>query len=309
MKVQALIPRGYCHGVVHAINTLKKLVKDPTIKRPIYVLGMVVHNTKITQDFSELGIITLHDPKKTRLELLDLVSEGTIVFTAHGVSDAVYQKATTKNLDIIDTTCKDVKRSQNIVKSYLASGYHVLFIGKKHHPEVETVLSYSDRVHLITNENDIAALTIEQNEKLALTNQTTMSLFDVYTISEALKKRYPNLEIIEEVCNATKTRQLAVMHQDKAIDHCFVVGDTHSNNASKLVEVSKKHGVKASLIRSIEDIDHNQLKDYQYVSVTAAASAPSQITKEVIDFLKAYNPSNPKNPTKSRVLTNNLFSE
>lgn len=310
MKVKALVPRGYCHGVVHAINVLKDLASDPSVKLPIYVLGMVVHNEKITKDFSELGIITLNDPSKTRIELLDLIDEGTVVFTAHGVSDLVYQKAHAKRLDIVDTTCKDVKRSQNLVKEYLLEGYDILFIGKNHHPETETVLSYSNRVHLVDSIDKIAQLPLKKDALIALTNQTTMSMFDVYSITEKLKAIYPNLHLIEEICDATKSRQLAVMQQDKAIEHCFVVGDGHSNNASKLVEVSKKHGIDATLIDSVEDLDIKTLKTLQYVSVTAAASTPSQLTKEVIDYLTQFDASNTNtHPNKSRILTKNLFQQ
>lgn len=310
MKVKALVPRGYCHGVVHAINVLKDIAHDPKVKQPIYVLGMIVHNEKITKDFNELGIITLHDPSKTRLELLDLIDEGTVVFTAHGVSDAVYQKAYNKGLDVIDTTCKDVKRSQNLVKEYLLEGYDVLFIGKKHHPESETVLSYSNRVHLVDSIEKIKELPLKKDSRIALTNQTTMSLFDVYSITEKLKSLYNEIHLIEEICDATKTRQLAVMQQDKAIEHCFVVGDMHSNNASKLVEVSEKHGVKSSLIHSVEDLDIAYLKTLSYVSVTAAASTPSQLTKEVIDYLIQFDASDIKTHSNhSRILHKNLFQQ
>lgn len=310
MKVKALVPRGYCHGVVYAINRLKTIAFDKSIKRPIYVLGMIVHNEKITKDFFELGIITLNDPKKTRLELLDLIDTGTVVFTAHGVSDLVYQKAKEKGLDIIDTTCKDVHRSQNIIKDYLHEGYHVLFVGKKNHPESETVLSYSPKVHLIDSLEKAASYPLSNDVKYALTNQTTMSLFDIYAVSETLKKRIKDIILIDEICDATKTRQLALMQQDKAIQHCFVVGDHTSNNANKLVEVSTKQGINASLIHSVEDLDINLLKTLNYVSVTAAASTPSQLTKEVIDFLVAFDKHNPNTFNhQSKVLKKNLFQQ
>lgn len=305
MQVLALTPRGYCHGVVHAIKVLKDLAHDDTVKRPIYVLGMLLHNKKIVDDFSMLGVHTLHDPKRTRLELLDDIDKGTVVFTAHGVSDHVVEKAKSKNLDIIDTTCKDVRLSQETIKQYLSDGYTVLFIGKKHHPESETASSYGNQVHLIEKINDIETLSLSK-EKIAVTNQTTMSLFDIFNLFEAIKKRYPDAELIEEQCDATRSRQLAVMHQPNDIQHCFVVGDKHSNNCTKLVEVALKKGIPSNLINSVEELDIDYLKTLSKVSVTSGASTPSALTKEVIDYLTSFDNIHPKKPV-STLKDRNLF--
>lgn len=309
MEVVTLTPRGYCHGVVHAIGVLKRLAYDESIKRPIYVLGWVVHNEKIVSDFEDLGIKTLHDQGKTRLDLLDEVENGTVVFTAHGVSDQVFKKAKDKGLDIIDTTCKDVKVSQDTVKQYLADGYDVIFIGKQNHPESETVLSYhTHNVHLVSNLEDIKTLQID-NTQIALTNQTTMSLFDVYQLTESILNNYPQTTVIEELCDATKTRQLAVMHQDSSIEHCFVVGDPKSNNSNKLVSVSIENGVNASLIEGVEDLDIDHLKTLKKVSVTSGASTPTQLTKEVTMFLSQFNKNLPEtHDTTSKVKKKNLFT-
>ncbi len=307
MNVIALTPRGYCHGVVNAIQTLKTIVNDPTVKRPIYVLGMIVHNQKIVEDFNALGVISLNDTHASRLALIDTITDGTVVITAHGVSDAVLAKAKAKNLQVIDTTCRDVKRSQDTVKQYLSAGYDVLFIGKKSHPETETVLQYAKTVHLIDSAAMVDTLKIK-NPLIALTNQTTMSVFDVHDISEKIRLKYPHVEIIEALCDATKTRQLAVMHQNKNTDHCFVVGDKRSHNANKLVEVSLAHGVNASLIQSVEDIDLDVLKHTTQVSVTSGASTPTALTKEVLDFLIQFDKDDPKTHYKiSHIKDQNLF--
>ncbi len=287
MEVVKIAPRGYCHGVVSALKQMRDIAKDKSISRPIHVLGMVVHNQKIVEDFNALGLKTLSAPNKSRLELLDEVDEGTIVITAHGVSDAVYKKAQDKGLNIIDTTCRDVKTSQETIKTYLHDNYQVLFIGKKNHPESETALSY-DGVHLITKEHDINSLKGLKG-KIAITNQTTMSLFDIYHLTETIKKVFPEAVFIDEVCDATRLRQLAVSHQPKDIDHCFVVGDPKSNNSNKLVEISAQTGIPASLIESVEDIKSEDLKQFKKVSVTSGASTPTQITKEVIQYLQSFN--------------------
>ncbi len=307
MRVNALSPRGYCHGVVSAISTLKRIAKDPTVKQPIHVLGMIVHNQKIVRDLDRLGVTTLHEKGVSRLELLERIDHGTVVFTAHGVSDAVWRKASHKGLDIIDTTCRDVTRSQETVESYVRSGYDVIFIGKQDHPESETVKALGDQVHVVSNERDVRGLAIDHS-KIALTNQTTMSLFDIFGISEAVRERYPEVKMIEEICDATKTRQLAVRHQPPDTDHCFVVGDPHSNNSRKLVEVSKRAGVNATLIESVEDLDIDVLKAFESVSVTSGASTPTKLTSEVIRFLRQFDPSDPStHDNRSSVKRKNLF--
>jgi 4-hydroxy-3-methylbut-2-enyl diphosphate reductase len=307
MKVVALTPRGYCHGVVYAINTVRKIAENPRVKKPIHVLGMIVHNKKIVQDLDALGVKTLHQKGVSRLALLDRINEGTVIFTAHGVSDAVRKKAEEKHLDIIDTTCKDVFKSQETMKAYLSNGYDVIFIGKKTHPESETALALSEKVHVVSSEDDIDALDIKNN-KIALTNQTTMSMFDIYQLNEALKKKHPSIELIEEICNATKTRQLAVKTQDKTVGHCFVVGDKYSNNSNKLVETSMQAGISATLIESVEDIDINPLHFFEKVSVTSGASTPTKVTSEVIRFLQAFDKHVPSTHTPtSRIKKTNLF--
>ncbi len=306
MEVVTLSPRGYCRGVVDAVKEMQKIAKDPSIPRPVHVLGLVVHNEKIVRDFEDLGLKTLNDEGKTRLELLDEIDGGTVVFTAHGVADAVYEKAEKKGLSIIDTTCKDVKKSQNAVKRHLEEGYDVLFVGKPDHPESETVKSYGDGVHVIESEEDIEALDIG-NGRIALTNQTTMSLYDIYHLGERARARFPHLKIIDEICDATRSRQKAVKNQP-AVDHCFVVGDRRSNNSKKLVETARKARIPASLVESVEDLSVEHLKELGKVSVTSGASTPSQLTKEVVRFLENFDTADPAtHETKSLVRKHNLF--
>lgn len=292
MKTVKITPRGYCHGVVNAINTISNLDTLST-KKPIYILGMVIHNKQIVESISLQGIITLHDNSKTRLELLDEIDSGTVIFTAHGVSPEVYKKAKDKGLDIIDTTCDDVFKSQDTIKDYTKRGYSVIFVGKHTHPESEAAKGISDKVYIVENNNDIKNLQIN-NKLIALTNQTTMSIFDIFYISEEAKKYYPNLVVIDEICNSTRIRQEALLLQDSIIDHCYVVGDKLSNNSRKLVEVStQKANVTATLVENIEDIDIEKLKTYSAVSVTSGASTPTKVTKEVISFLEQFDKSDP----------------
>ncbi len=307
MKTIKITPRGYCHGVVNAINTIANLDLMST-KKPIYILGMVIHNKQIVEALNNEDLITLHSDSLTRLELLDQIEKGTVIFTAHGVSPQVYEKAKAKNLDIIDTTCVDVLKSQETIKELVSDGYSVIFIGKHHHPESEAAKGISENVYVIENIEEMKTLNLN-NPKIALTNQTTMSIFDIYYISEAAKQRYPNIYIIDEICNSTRIRQEAVMKQDKTIDHCFVVGDKLSNNSKKLVDVSINEAhIDATLIENVEDINIEKLKTYHTVSVTSGASTPTKVTNEVITFLKQFDKDNPlTHNNKSKINKSNLL--
>ena len=308
MKTTKLSPRGYCHGVVNAINTISNLVNLSTNKK-ITILGMVIHNKQVVDFFEEKGIKTIHSTTKTRLQLLDEVDSGIVVFTAHGVSPEVHKKALDKGLEIMDTTCNDVTKTQDKVREYILQDYDVLFIGKKRHPESEAASGISNKVHVIETIEDIKFLNL-QNERIALTNQTTMSLYDIYLLAEEVKELYPNVVFIDEICDATRIRQEAVRNQESGIDHCFIVGDTLSNNSQNLVHVSKTVAhVNASLIENIEDLDVELLKTLNHVSVSSGASTPTRVTNEVIKFLENFDKEDPStHNTTSQVTNENLIT-
>ncbi|PAT01078.1 4-hydroxy-3-methylbut-2-enyl diphosphate reductase [Candidatus Izimaplasma bacterium ZiA1] len=307
MKTVKLTPRGYCHGVVNAISKINK-IKDNKELFPIYILGKVVHNKMIVEAFNSDGIITIDDTLKTRMDLLDSIDKGTIVFTAHGVGPSVYRKALRKKLKIIDTTCDDVFKSQDIIKEYTNKNYDIIFIGKKTHPEVESVLDINKDVHIVETLNDIETLDIA-NDKIVLTNQTTMSFYDIFKISELLKNKYPNLLILDEVCNSTKIRQEAVKNMDNDIDLLYVVGDKLSNNSNKLRDVAiSEANTKSILIETLDDIDINDLLSINKVAITSGASTPTKITQEVYEFLSKFDKDDKTTHTvKSKITSDTLF--
>lgn len=309
MKTIKITPRGYCHGVVNAINTITNL-NHLSIKLPVYILGMVIHNKQMVNSLESLGYITLHDPTKTRLELLDLIDSGTVIFTAHGVSPEIYKKAKSKGLEIIDTTCDDVFKSQDIIKLYLEKGYEIIYIGKHTHPESEAASGISNKIHIIENMKDLEMLNLS-NSKLVITNQTTMSIYDVFNLSEKAKLIYPNIEFIDEVCDSTRIRQEAISNIPCEVDHVYVVGDNLSNNSKKLVEVAhSKSTVSSSLIESISDIDISELSKYTCVAVSSGASTPTRVTKEVIKFLEAFDKDDKSSHDTTSYLTiNNLLTK
>ncbi|RXK19378.1 4-hydroxy-3-methylbut-2-enyl diphosphate reductase [Macrococcus sp. DPC7161] len=291
MEIIKITPRGYCYGVVDAMVIARNASLDKTLPRPIYILGMIVHNKHVTDAFEADGIITLDGPN--RLEILEQVNEGTVIFTAHGVSPEVKKRAKEKGLVCIDATCPDVENTHSLIRRKKLEGYHVVYIGKKGHPEPEGAVGVApDIVHLVENIKDIEALDENlKNEKLLVTNQTTMSQWDVAHLMESLKEKFPHIEVHKEICLATQVRQEAVATQANQADLLIVVGDPKSNNSNRLAQVSKEIALtNAYRISDISELKIEWLEGMNTVAVTAGASTPTPIVKEVIDFLKAYQP-------------------
>lgn len=288
MNVIKIAPRGYCYGVVDAMVIARNAALDPTLPRPIYILGMIVHNKHVTDAFQEEGIITLDGPN--RLEILEQVTEGTVIFTAHGVSPEVKKRAIEKGLTTLDATCPDVSKTHDLIKAKKEEGYHVIYIGKKGHPEPEGAVGIApDIVHLIQNEEDVNNLEIS-SDKIIVTNQTTMSQWDVKHVIEKVIEKYPFAEIHKEICLATQVRQEAVADQSTQADLTIVVGDPKSNNSNRLAQVSEEIAhTNAYRIADISEMQLDWLKGVKTVAVTAGASTPTPITKEVIAFLEQYD--------------------
>ena len=285
MNVIRVVPSGYCKGVINAINIAKK-VKEENRDENVYVLGMIVHNTYVTEQLTKLGIITLDDSKKSKEELLDEIDSGVVILTAHGTSDAIKNKALAKGLKVVDGTCEDVLKTKNIIIDYLNNGYDVIYFGKSGHPESNAIISISNRIHLVSNIEDINSLNID-NIKIVITNQTTMSYLELDKIIKEILKKYPSAEVIEEICNATSSRQKAIQNIKDA-DILYVVGDVKSNNTNKLVEVAKASGIKDTfLIANKDEIKKEDLIGKSSIYVTAGASTPPSLIDEVINYLKS----------------------
>jgi len=289
MEVIKISPRGYCYGVVDAMVIARNAALDKSLPRPIYILGMIVHNKHVTDAFAEEGIITLDG--KNRKEILEKVNKGTVIFTAHGVSPEVRELAKEKGLVTIDATCPDVTKTHNLILEKKAQGYDVIYIGKKGHPEPEGAVGVApDIVHLVETLEDVNQLDIK-NEKIIVTNQTTMSQWDVQHIMKKVQEKYPNVEMHKEICLATQVRQEAVAKQAGEADVLIVVGDPKSNNSNRLAQVSQEiAGTKAYRVADISEIQLDWIKDAKKIAVTAGASTPTPIVREVIQFLEQYDP-------------------
>ncbi|WP_010496217.1 4-hydroxy-3-methylbut-2-enyl diphosphate reductase [Paenibacillus elgii] len=292
MDVIKISPRGYCYGVVDAMALAMQTAKNLDLPRPIYILGMIVHNAHVTDYFEKEGVITLDGPN--RLEILEQVDKGTVIFTAHGVSPEVRRKARDKGLTVVDATCPDVTKTHDLIREKTAEGYTIIYIGKKGHPEPEGAVGVApDRVHLIENTEEIDKLDVA-SERILITNQTTMSQWDIKHIMNRLLEKFPRAEIHNEICLATQVRQEAVAEQAKEADLVIVVGDPRSNNSNRLAQVSEEiAGVKAYRIADLSELNPEWLKPVRRVGVTSGASTPTPITKEVIAYLEQYDAADP----------------
>jgi 4-hydroxy-3-methylbut-2-enyl diphosphate reductase len=290
MEVVRITPRGYCYGVVDAMVLAMQTAKNFDLPRPIYILGMIVHNKHVTDAFELEGIITLDG--ENRMEILEQIESGTIIFTAHGVSPAVRERARQKGLTVVDATCPDVTKTHDLIREKVKSGYEIIYIGKKGHPEPEGAIGVApDHVHLIEKMEDIEKLH-PKTDRLIITNQTTMSQWDIKHVMNSLLEQFPTAEIHNEICLATQVRQEAVATQAGQTDLVIVVGDPKSNNSNRLAQVSEEiAGTKAYRVGDVSEIDPAWLMNVQRVGVTSGASTPTPITKEVITYLEQFNPN------------------
>ena len=302
MKVVKITPRGYCYGVVDAMVIARNAALDKTLPRPIYILGMIVHNKHVTDAFEQDGIITLDG--ENRKEIIEQVESGTVIFTAHGVSPEIREIARRKGLVSIDATCPDVTVTHDLIAEKTAVGYEIIYIGKKGHPEPEGAIGVApEKVHLVQNLKDIDELHLT-SDKILVTNQTTMSQWDVQFIMEKIQERYPNVEIHKEICLATQVRQEAVAEQAGQADLLIVVGDPKSNNSNRLTQVSVEiAGTPSYRISDLSELNIEWLMDIETVAVTAGASTPTPIVKEVMTFLEKFDKNDPSTHTIERTVT------
>ena len=280
MQVILANPRGFCAGVDRAIAIVERALQQ--FGAPIYVRHEVVHNKFVVEDLKRKGAIFIED--------LDEVPTGsTLIFSAHGVSQAVRQEAEARGLKVFDATCPLVTKVHVEVRKMRESGYEIVMIGHKGHPEVEGTMGQADGgMYLVETPEDVARLTVVDPDKLAFVTQTTLSVDDAAVVAQALRERFPN--IVEpkksDICYATQNRQDAVKIMAPQCDLVLVVGSTNSSNSNRLREVAERKGAEAYLLDKPEMIDPAWLVGKKRVGVTAGASAPEVLVNQVIQRLQ-----------------------
>jgi 4-hydroxy-3-methylbut-2-enyl diphosphate reductase len=279
MKLLLSKPRGFCAGVVRAIETVEKALN--IWGAPIYVKHEIVHNKHVVEGLKSRGAIFIED--------VDQVPEGSrLIYSAHGVSPAVRDQAKKRNLIEIDATCGLVTRVHSAVKRFAAQGYQIILIGHRNHVEIiGTAGEAPDVTTVVESVEDVAQLNYEPSEKLFYITQTTLSLDDVKEITEALTAKYPNIATLpsSSICYATTNRQMALRDITDETDLVLVVGDPQSSNSNRLRELAEKDGVASYLINDESEINPDWLQGVQTIGLTAGASTPEEIVQKCIERL------------------------
>ncbi len=273
-------PRGFCAGVDRAIAIVERALEK--FGAPIYVRHEVVHNAYVVNDLKRKGAIFVE-------ELDEVPAGATVIFSAHGVSRAVRQEAEQRGLNVFDATCPLVTKVHIEVARMRDQGLEIIMIGHKGHPEVEGTMGQSKGgMYLVETPDDIAALRIDDPDKLAYVTQTTLSVDDAARVVEALRARFPNIKgpKKDDICYATQNRQDAVKKLAAECDAVIVVGSPNSSNSNRLREVAENLGVPAYLVDDETGIDPQWLEGKARIGVTAGASAPEVLVERVIERLK-----------------------
>lgn len=286
MEVVRIRPRGYCHGVVEAIR-LAKQVGAERRGQPVTMLGYLVHNEHATQELEAAGVRLVAETD--RMKGLEQIDEGTVIFTAHGISPQVVAAARERGLEIVDATCSDVTRTHDLVRDLAARGYHVVYIGKRGHPEPAGVLGVApERTTLVETIAEVETLDPPPGTPLAVTCQTTLSVWDTQAIIDRLVERFPEIEVHNEICRATQERQEAAVLAADDVDCVVVVGSRRSSNSRRLVQVVEELAHKpAFLVDTAGELRPEWFAGVHRVGVTSGASTPTHLTREVVAALEA----------------------
>ena len=292
MQIKLANPRGFCAGVDRAIDIVNRALE--LFEPPIYVRHEVVHNKFVVNDLRDRGAIFVD-------ELDEVPDNSIVIFSAHGVSQAVRQNAEQRGLKVFDATCPLVTKVHLEVSRYSAEGHECILIGHKGHPEVEGTMGQYDyvnggHIYLVEDEEDVAALVVNNPDKLSYVTQTTLSMDDTARVIDALREKFPEITgpRKNDICYATQNRQDAVKTLAESCDLMLVVGSPNSSNSNRLRELGERMGAAAYLIDNASEIKPEWLDGKQSVGITAGASAPEVLVKEVVDKLIALGGSSPQ---------------
>jgi len=279
MNIILANPRGFCAGVERAIAIVERALEK--FGAPIYVRHEVVHNRFVCDSLREKGAIFID-------ELADVPAGNTVIFSAHGVSQAVREEAQARGLRVFDATCPLVTKVHMEVARMRREGREIVMIGHRGHPEVEGTMGQATAgMYLVENAADVAKLVVETPDALAYVTQTTLSVDDAEQVVSTLKQSFPTIigPKKDDICYATQNRQDAVRSLANACDLVLVVGSPTSSNSNRLREVAESRGVRAHLVDRAADIRAEWLDGVQQIGVTAGASAPEKLVKEVVERL------------------------
>ena len=275
-------PRGFCAGVKRAIETVERALD--LFGKPVYVRHEIVHNTHVVNRLKEMGAIFIE-------ELDEVPSGSVLIFSAHGVSQAIRKDAESRQLKLFDATCPLVTKVHVEVAKNRKNGREIIVIGHKGHPEVEGTMGQADTgMYLVDGYSDIEQLTVDHPDALAYVSQTTLSVDDTAEIIHKLKTRFPSIAEPKQadICYATTNRQEAVKRLAEKASLIIVVGSRNSSNSNRLREIAEKNGAKAYMVDNAAQIDMAWLEGHNCIGITAGASAPEILVQEVVSLLQQH---------------------
>ncbi len=291
MEVLLANPRGFCAGVDRAIDIVNRALE--VFGAPIYVRHEVVHNKFVVEDLRSRGAVFVD-------ELEEVPDDCIVIFSAHGVSQAVRSEAARRSLKVFDATCPLVTKVHIEVARYSAEGRECILIGHRGHPEVEGTMGQYDAsaggdIYLIEDEQQVDSLAVRDPDRLSYVTQTTLSMDDTARVIEALRRRFPKIQgpRKDDICYATQNRQDAVKQLAARCDLVLVVGSPNSSNSNRLRELAERMGAAAYLLDGAADIDPAWLRGKSRIGVTAGASAPEVLVREVLEGLRELGASIP----------------
>lgn len=276
MQVQIAKCAGFCEGVERAYRIALEQTKAG---KPVFMLGNLVHNTQVIEKFKNAGVKTV----KTIAEIPDN-STGTLLISAHGVPPKIYEEAKSKNLEIVDTTCPWVKKAQRIAKELSDQGRTVIIVGDKGHVEVKGLVGWSGGMAKVIE--DIKDIEDIKEEKVGVLAQTTQAKDHFDQIVSRLKEKVKDVKEFDTICGATSKRQNAAVELAKNVDLMLIIGDKMSANTKRLTELCAKTGTKTHQIQTVKELDSNWLASKEKIGITAGASTPDWVIKQIIDNLE-----------------------
>ena len=276
MEVNVAKTAGFCFGVKRAVDQVYEQTEKENGKK-IYTYGPIIHNEEVVKDLRSRGVEVIHSEEE-----LAALTEGIVIIRSHGVPKRIYDLLEERKLQYVDATCPFVKKIHNIVKKASEEGSHVIIIGNPEHPEVQGIMGWSLLpVTVIQDAEEAEQLSLPEEQKICIVSQTTFNYNKFKDLVEIISKKRYDISVLNTICNATKERQTEAKSIAKGVDAMIVIGDKHSSNTQKLFEICKKACNNTYYIQTLDDLDMNQLRSVETVGITAGASTPNKIIKEV----------------------------
>ena len=281
---------GFCEGVARAYEIVEKIARDSKTKRPVFVLGSLVHNDDVVKKIEEMGVEKINVDENLMNFLNSAKGKiGTLIITAHGIGPEIYKFAKDNNINLADTTCPKVIKVQRLAESFSRRGYQLVIIGEKKHKEVKGIFEWADKkAFIVENTEDLQKLILDSAKKVAVVSQTTQDREFFDQSAKYIQEKYPQAEIIDSICMTTHDRQVEVKELAKENDIVVVIGSPKSANSKRLYEIAQRINLKTYFIERADDLQSDWFAGCEKVAITAGASTPNILINQVKEKINHY---------------------